>query len=73
MIDYYLKKHCMLTKDKYNPRCKGCIWLDKKINKCVFSINYPKQISINEFKIRIKKVNKEQQDALFNPIQRFIL
>lgn len=74
MIDYYLHKHCLLSsKIKSKIRCNGCIWLDKNIHKCIFSIGYPKSISISEFKRRILLVNKEQQKKLDNPNKRFVL
>ena len=73
MIDYYLKKHCMLGPDKENPRCKGCIWNDKEINRCIFALDYPKQVTIEEIKERIKKIDEEQQKNLSNPQRRFIL
>ena len=73
MIDYYLKKHCPLDKDKDNPRCSGCIWLDKSIRQCIFALNYPNEITIEEFKERIKRVNLEQQNKLSDPKRRFVL
>lgn len=73
MIDYYLKKHCPLDKDKNNPRCSGCIWLDKSIRQCIFALKYPNEITIEQFRERIKKVNIEQQKGLSDPRRRFVL
>lgn len=73
MIDYYLNKHCMLTRDKTKTRCGGCIWRNIKIRKCIFSLDYPKQVSIDEFKKRILMVNMEQQNKLTNPNRRFVI
>jgi hypothetical protein len=73
MIDYYLKKYCMLGKNKSKPRCNGCIWNDKSIHKCIFSLDYPKQISLKEMKERMSKINPEQQNNLSNPERRFIV
>jgi len=75
MIDYYLHKKCSLmapsAKQKENIRCNGCVWFDKKINRCIFSINYPKQICLEDFKQRIENVNEEQQNNLSEPFRRF--
>ena len=72
MIDYYLKKHCPLDKHKKNLRCRG-IWLDRDIKQCIFALKYPKEITIEEFEQRIKKVNLEQQNKLSDPKRRFVL
>lgn len=73
MIDYYLKKHCCLGKDKKTPRCSGCVWLDQSIKRCIFSLHYPKKVTLEQFKERIGKINLEQQNKLSNPKRRFIL
>ena len=86
MIDYYLKKYCCLNcKEDKNAkcgitgracslcRCTGCVWLDKDIHKCIFSVNYPKQITMEEFARRIAIVNPEQQKKLSDPKRRFIM
>lgn len=74
MIDYYLKKHCLLRK-KGKIRCGGCVWLDRKIkpHKCIFALDYPKEVSMAEFKSRIKSVEERQQTMLSNPKKRFVL
>lgn len=73
MIDYYLKKHCSLTKDKVNVRCSGCIWRDKILKKCLFSLDFPRQISVREIEERIKLVDENQQKELSDPKRRFVL
>jgi len=73
MIDYYLKKYCLLRKNKSNMRCSGCVWHDKEVKKCIFAVNYQKQITLEEFKKRIELVNTEQQNKLSNPSGRFVL
>jgi len=76
MIDYYLHKKCGLNcptaKQKINIRCGGCIWLDKKLRKCIFSMHYPKSITFQEFKQRINSVNVNQQNKLSEPFRRFV-
>ena len=74
MIDYYLHKKCslMIKGQREDMRCKGCVWLNKDINKCLFSVNYPQTISIAQIKIRIQMVNKKQQYKLSKPFRRFI-
>jgi len=76
MIDYYLHKKCPLVmptaKQIENVRCKGCIWLDQEIHKCLFSLKYPNSISINEFQKRIRLVNVSQQNNLTEKFRRFI-
>jgi len=77
MIDYYLHKKCTLkihitSKQKENIRCRGCIWLDKQLNKCIFSLDYPLTITSKEFIKRISLVNKNQQNNLSEPFRRFI-
>ncbi len=76
MIDYYLHKKCPLkihitSKQKESIRCSGCVWLDKTIKKCIFSIDYPNQISIDEFRQRICMVNTNQQNKLSEKFRRF--
>lgn len=83
MIDYYLHKHCCLV-CKYGKkceddgvacskcRCSGCVWLDKELHKCVFSIEYPKSISLQELEECISVVNLEQQNNLSEPFRRFV-
>jgi hypothetical protein len=77
MIDYYLHKKCPLriyitSKQKENIRCNGCIWLDKELKKCVFSLEYPNSIPIEELKKRINSINIFQQNKLSEPFRRFI-
>jgi len=76
MIDYYLNKKCPLVmptaKQIENVRCNGCVWVDKEIHKCIFSLKYPKQITIKEFKERINSVNIQQQNNLSQKKRRFI-
>ena len=75
MIDYYLHKKCPLVmptaKQIENVRCNGCVWLDKELHKCLFSLKYPKTISIEEFKERIESVDEEQQKNLTEKFRRF--
>lgn len=77
MIDYYLNKKCPLVKpagrQHENIRCGGCIWLDKELRKCIFSEHFSRSIKIDEFIFRLNKVNKQQQNKLSNPNQRFLL
>ena len=84
MIDYYLKTHCCLIcrhehvcniikKPCEDCRCNGCVWLDKEIKKCIFSVNYPKSVSLDEIKRRIELVNPIQQKRLSDPKQRFVI
>jgi len=54
-------------------RCKGCIWLDQELHKCIFSINFPRSVSLEEFAERIKSVDIEQQKRLSDPTQRFVV
>jgi len=73
VIDYYLHKKCALMPGaKQNIRCKGCIWRDRKIQKCIFSIEFPRSISSKEFTQRIESVNQKQQNNLSEKFQRFI-
>ena len=74
MIDYYLHKKCplMFRGQKEDIRCGGCIWLDKKIRKCLFSVDYPFEIKLMEIESRIKLVNKIQQNNLSQKFRRFI-
>lgn len=72
MIDYYLKKHCLLGRDKKNPRCYGCVWLNRNIWKCVFSLVYPMVVTLQEFKERLEMVNDVQQLRITNPKKRFV-
>ena len=74
MIDYYLHKKCslMFKGQKEDLRCRGCVWLDQEIHKCIFSVDYPKTISVLEFQTRILNVNKVQQNKLSDPVRRFI-
>lgn len=75
MIDYYLHKHCCLMQSIKNQketiRCRGCVWLNKKLNKCIFSVDYPQSVSLAEFKSRIKSVNDNQQSNLTETFRRF--
>lgn len=83
MIDYYLhKKCCLVCKNRIcyeqsgacgDCRCKGCTWLDQEIHKCIFAVDYPRSIALNEFKKRILQVNQNQQSKLSNPSRRFII
>jgi len=77
MIDYYLHKKCSLcspiAKQNISVRCGGCICLDKKLNKCLFSLDYPKSIDIKEVIRRIKLVDDKQQNKLSQTFQMFIL
>ena len=61
------------SRQKINVRCGGCIWLDKKINQCIFGVNYPKAVTIESFIRRIKSVDKKQQQNLSNPFRRFVV
>jgi hypothetical protein len=76
MIDYYLHKKCPLVmataKQIENVRCGGCIWLDKELKKCVFSLKFPRSVSTEELKERVNKVNLEQQEGLSENFRRFI-
>ena len=77
MIDYYLHKKCPLVKPagrQYeNIRCKGCIWIDKNLNKCIFGEHYPNTINLEDFKNRLSNVNEEQQIKLSETWRRFSL
>ena len=76
MIDYYLKKKCPLNFHNINKekiRCGSCVWLDKDVHKCIFSIEYPRKVTIKDFEVRISIVNLEQQNKLSNPNRRFVL
>ena len=75
MIDYYLHKKCplMFKGQREDIRCKGCIWLDQELRKCIFAVNFPRSITLEEFKQRISKVNQEQQSKLSQPFQRFVM
>jgi len=75
MIDYYLNKKCslMFKGQREDTRCGGCVWLNKEIKKCLFSVDYPKTITLEEMKERIEKVNIKQQNKLSRPFRRFIL
>ena len=78
MIDYYLHKKCPLTnpagRQLENNRCNGCIWIDKNIkpHKCIFSVEYPKEVDFLNFRIRLGKVNSKQQAKLSEPFRRFV-
>lgn len=77
MIDYYLHKKCPLTKPAgrqlENNRCGGCVWLIKRIHKCVFAEVLLVSITLKDFESRVKNVNEEQQANLAEPFRRFIL
>jgi hypothetical protein len=77
MIDYYLHKKCPLVmpagRQTENVRCGGCVWLDRGVGKCVFSLNYPKEVTAKDVVMRIRSVNGEQQAMLSEPFQRFVL
>lgn len=75
MIDYYLNKKCslMFKGQKEDIRCNGCIWFNKDINKCLFSVDYPNTISLSQIKKRIEMVDEKQQAKLSKPFKRFIL
>ena len=74
MIDYYLHKKCplMFKGQKEDIRCKACVWLDIKLKKCLFSVDFPKSISIKEFSEKISLVNEEQQNNLSQKFRRFV-
>lgn len=72
MIDYYLKKHCPLGIDKNNPRCRSCVWLNNIIRKCIFSLDYPLVVTIQEFKERLEMVDGQEQSQITNPKKRFV-
>ena len=75
MIDYYLNKKCslMFKGQKEDIRCKGCIWLDQTIKKCIFSVDYPFKITLRDFGKRMISVDDKQQNNLSNPNRRFII
>ena len=84
MIDYYKKKHCCLVcihgriceaigKACEWCRCRACVWLDRQLNKCIFSKDYPKPISLRDLRHRILLVDEEQQAKLSDPSRRFVL
>ena len=56
-------------------RCRACVWLDWGLipHKCIFALDYPSQVSLEEFKKRIMMVNPEQQSNLSRPLQRFVV
>ena len=77
MIDYYLHKKCPLTKPAgrqlENNRCCGCVWLIKRIHKCVFAEVLPFSITLQDFQSRMGSVNEKQQANLAEPFRRFVL
>jgi len=73
MIDYYLHKKCQLVKKSNdNIRCGGCIWLDQELRRCIFAIDFPRSVSLAEFRNRLLSVNEEQQNGLTDPSRRFV-
>jgi hypothetical protein len=55
-----------------NVRCGGCVWVDKELGKCIFSLKYPKAVTLSDFSNRINNVNQVQQDKLSETFRRFI-
>jgi hypothetical protein len=85
MIDYYLHNNCCflchpqrtecatLKKACARCRCSGCIWLDKDLHKCIFSVGFSREIKIGEFINRIIAVSSEQQNKLSDRSRRFVV
>ena len=77
MIDYYLHNKCGLNcptaKQGLNIRCGGCIWLDKSLSMCIFSLHYPRSVTLDNLKERILKVDAKQQNNLSEPFRRFVI
>lgn len=71
MIDNFRNKRCPLYEGLENEQCNNCVWLDKKIKICIFSINYPFHITIEELCKRAKLVDEKQQKKLLLP-RRFV-
>ena len=64
-----------IGRQKENNRCHACVWLDKSLqtHKCFFSVDYPGEINLFEFRNRVMQVNAEQQVNLAEPFRRFVL
>jgi len=75
MIDYYLHKKCSLVRGDSRPaeqtRCGGCVWLDRKVRACIFSLDFSRCVTLDEFSERLRSVDPDQQKKLAEPWRRF--
>jgi len=60
-IDAYLQPNCPLGKNKEDPLCQKCTWLDKINRKCIFAVKYHGQVTIKELIDRMLAVNGLEQ------------